>query len=118
MKINLACRFPGHEISLTAGGHRNEEETAEAQILEQNLIPLQFRQSSYEYKHGCVWLSACLLMNTVDSNVADLMIKCYKANGHTYEWMDIFYRKKKGIRIALCRNNFIGSTEINTICAK
>ena len=118
MRISLACRYPGHEISLTAGGHRNEEETVEAELVEQNLIPLQFRQSSYESEHGCVWLSACLLMNTVDSNVATLMIESYQANESKYEWMDIFYRKKKGIHNTLCRNNCVLSREINTICAR
>ena len=118
MRIQLACRWPGHEITLTAGGHRNEEETVEAELVEQNLIPLQFRQSSYESEHGCVWLSACLLMNTVDSNVATLMIESYQANESKYEWMDIFYRKKKGIHNSLCRNNCVLSREINTICAR
>ena len=34
-------------------------------------------------------------MNTVDSNVATLMIESYEAGERKYEWMDIFNRLKK-----------------------
>ena len=94
-RIELARHWPGHEIRLTAGGRRNEEASVKASLVDQDAIPVQFRQSSYEYEHGCVWLSACLLMNTVDSDVATLMIESYEADEGKYEWMDIFNRKKK-----------------------
>ena len=59
------------------------------------LFFIEFRQSSYESDHWCVWLSTCLLMNTVDCDIAQLMIKRYKEEEGLYEWMDIFDRSKK-----------------------
>ena len=94
-RIQLAMHWPGHEIILTAGRRRTEKASVKVSLVEQDSIPVQFRQSSYKSEHGCVWLSACLLMNTVDSDISTVMIKCYEEDEGKYECMDIFNRLKK-----------------------
>ena len=95
MRIQLARDSLGHEIVLTLVGERTSQASVAASSVDKDTIPVQFRQSSYKSEHGCVWLSACLLMNTVDSAIATLMIKCYEEEEGKYEWMDIFNRLKK-----------------------
>ena len=102
MRIDLARNWPGKEILLTTGGERDSRVSLAASLVDNDhiqvrndAIPIQFRQSSYKSDHGCVWLSACLLMNTVDRDIAQLMIKRYEEEEGLYEWMDIFDRSKK-----------------------
>ena len=66
-KIDMAKQWPGREVILTDGGHRecNDQSMISAGSTN-DLIPVQFQQSSYECDNSCVWLSACLLMHTVD----------------------------------------------------
>ena len=45
--------------------------------------------------NGYVWSSGCLLFNSVDREIADNMVECYKANREKYEQLDIFNRKKR-----------------------
>ena len=56
-------------------------------------IPTKFRQQTYDHEHGCVWLSTCLLGNSVDNEIADNMIELYFKNQEQFEWMDLFNRK-------------------------
>ena len=102
MIIDLAKNWPGREILLTTGGVRVSQVSIAASLVDNDTIqvhndaiPIEFRQSSYKSDHGCVWLSACLLMNTVDRDIAQLMIKQYQEGETVYEWMDIFDRRIK-----------------------
>ena len=91
-RVQLARENPGKEIMLTSGGHRELLASIEAssgndimvttgghsESINLHSIPLQFRQSSYDCQHGCVWLSSCLLIHSVDSIVANKMISRYE----------------------------------------
>ena len=63
-------------------------------------------------------------MNTVDSAIATLMIKCYEEEEGKYEWMDIFDRlknpdnKHEPFLNPICLNNFVTLEEISTIRAR
>ena len=89
MKVQLARDWPGHEVVLTAGGQRNSTESVLKSSGDNDSIPVQFKQSSYEIKHGCVWLSACSSMNTVDSDTSTVMIERYQQDEGKFEWVDI-----------------------------
>ena len=58
-------------------------------------IPSQYRQATYEKENGCVWLSACLLIHYVDDKLATAMIDHYAQDQESFEWLDVFHRKKR-----------------------
>ena len=89
MRVELARHWPGHEVILTCGGHRTSKTPVFKSSVDNDSIPFQFRQSSYNIENGCVWLSACLLMNTVDSDISTVMIERYQQDEGKFEWMDI-----------------------------
>ena len=94
-RVQLARDKPGREIMLTAGGHRKSKGSIKISSMVLHSIAQQFRQSSYVSKNGCVWLSACLLIHSVDTSLAKMMIDRYANNEVMFEWLDIFKRKKR-----------------------
>ena len=56
-----------------------------------------FKQSTYQNLHGCVWLSASMLLNSVNSDVGMKMAQCYAEDQDRkqYEWLDIFPNKRR-----------------------
>ena len=97
-KTELARQWPGREVLLTDGGHREENDPITTSVgCHNDLIPLKFRQISYDdaYHNGCVWLAACLLIHTVDTDLSHTMIKRYEESQKTFEWMDLFKKKKR-----------------------
>ena len=111
-RVQLARENPGKEIMLTSGGHREVSASIEAssgneilvttsgqsESIDLPYIPVQFRQSTYDCNNGCVWLSACLLINSVDSILANKMISRYENDEVMFEWLDIFKRQKRNKR--------------------
>ena len=79
-RIALARQQVGHEIMFTAGGHRKSKIYTLIYSIDNDSIPAQFRQSSYNNENGCVWLYACLLMYSVDTNISKVMIERYQNN--------------------------------------
>lgn len=49
------------------------------------IIPLQYQQDKYEVENNCVWLSTCLVMQTVDESMARKLLKYYENNVHRFE---------------------------------
>ena len=84
-RIQLARDRVGDKSILTAGGHRNSKDSSMTTSFDDNSIPPQLRQSSYKNAHSCVWLSACLLMNSVNTTVVKLTIERYQKNENMYE---------------------------------
>ena len=71
---NIGC-----EILLYTGGSRDATDSnANSVQVKSESIPTQFQQKTYEKDNGCVWLSACLLVNSVDRDIADKMAQCYE----------------------------------------
>ena len=62
------------------------------------IIPIHFRQKTYNVDNVCALLSACLLVNFVDRDSAIKMAKCNKTDEKKYEWLDIFNRKKGQVK--------------------
>ena len=60
----------GHEIMLTVGGHWKFKESNVTESIDDDSNFSQFRQLSYDNDNGCVWLSAYLLLNFVDTSIS------------------------------------------------
>ena len=63
------------------------------------IIPIKFRQQTYDKRHTCVWLSACLLVNSVDRDISDNMIQLHVNDQGKFEWLDLFNRKVRSSKI-------------------
>lgn len=104
-RINLARKHIGCEIRLTASGSRKTNETTASSLKRSfasipeglDSIPNMFKQSTYQNSHGCVWLSASMLLNSVNSDVGMKMAQCYAEDQDRkqYEWLDIFPNKRR-----------------------
>ena len=60
-------------------------------------IPKSFQQKTYHTDNNCVWLSAALLINTSNENLAKKMIEYFKENPVRFEWLLILKQTKKSI---------------------
>ena len=90
---------------LSASGSRNTNEAtgsslkrSYASIPESMVcIPMIFKQSTYQNQNGCVWLSACMLLNSVNSELGMKMAKCYEEDNDKkqYEWLDIYPNQRR-----------------------
>ena len=95
-QIKLVRNNVGCEILLTGSGcHDATESKANTVQVTSKSVPIQFRKKSYDMDNSCVWLSACLLVNSVDREIADNIVEYYKANQEKYEWLDIFNQNKR-----------------------
>ena len=62
-RLILARENVGHDIMLTASGHRQTKfSTSNPSNTMEDSIPSQYRQATCDKENGCVWLSACLLV--------------------------------------------------------
>ena len=86
----------GYEILLTASGHREgKDSTTNLSKAIEGSIPSKFRQATYEQENGCVCLSACLLIHSVNTKIATAIIERYAHDQQQFEWLDIFNRKNR-----------------------
>ena len=103
MPIAICKGNVGHDIKLTASGHRQTTHcTPNTSNTMDDSIPSQYRQAMYDEENGCVWLSACLLINSVDSKLAIAMIERYANDQKKLEWLDVFHRKKGQGKKLIC----------------
>ena len=60
-------------------------------------IPECFQQKTHNKSNGCVWLSASMLLYSVNRVVGLTMAQCYAEDKleQRYEWLDIFPRKNR-----------------------
>ena len=124
-RLTLARDNVGRDIMLTASGHREEKySTSNTFKTMEGNIPSQYRQATYDKANGCVWLSACLLIHSVDSKFATAMIERYAHDQEYFEWLDIFNRKKgQGNNQyrwfnPICATNSVFEKRINTTSVK
>ena len=93
-RINLAKNNIGCEIVLNASGSRDA--TAAATYLKKvwsENIPRKFQQKTYKKQSSCIWLSAFLLIHSVDPDIGNNIVKFSKEAQETYEWLDFFIKK-------------------------
>ena len=94
--IKLARDNANCEILSTGSGCRDATDLKDNFVpVIAETIPIQFRQKTYDKNNGCVRLSTCLLVNSVDTEITDKMIQCYKTDEKKFEWLDIFNRKSR-----------------------
>ena len=61
------------------------------------LIPKEYKQSTYVTDKNCVWLSAVMVIDSVDVNAAKKMMIPFVENPKVYDWIPLFDKKKLGI---------------------
>ena len=118
-RIAMARKKIGHEVMLSSSGSRpkTKEDTgssfkrSHASIPESMVrIEPKLKQSTYQNQHGCVWLSASMLLNSVNSELGMKMAKCYEEDKdkEQYEWLDLFPNKvRSGNRITIQRGSLV-----------
>ena len=81
---------------VNASGSRDATEAAAyLDEVESENIPRQSQQKSYQKQKGRVWFSTCLLMYSVDRDIANKMAKYYKTDQKRYKWLDLFIKEKR-----------------------
>jgi len=64
-------------------------------------IPDNYRQHTSVEENSCVWLAACLLIRSVDIQVAEIMNKKYRENPALFEWLPCFIQKDAPLQNSL-----------------
>ena len=81
-KVQYARDFVGKEVVLTIGGCRkktvenNEEVNGEINGKEE--IPIEYQQEHEAFQNSRVWLAACLVVRSVDVNLATGLLAKYR----------------------------------------
>ena len=99
-RISMARKHVGCEVLLSASGFCKPQETTCSSLkrsyasIPESMLPIElmFKQSTYLNQNGCVWLSASMLVNSVNSEVGMKMAQCYEEDKDKmqYEWLDIY----------------------------
>ena len=97
-KINFAWKHHDKEVMLNEAGSREAShiKVDNNGTISRNTIPRAYRQDSYVVENGCVWLSACLLIRSQDSELADHLVNTYKINSEKYKWLQLHNKGTKG----------------------
>ena len=98
------CREnPGRKVSLGGGGHRTCSLGKKLKKSDKIMrLPRECTQRAQECSNNCVWLSAALLIERINPEVAERMITLLNENQKKYEWM--FLMKIPPKFQELCRN--------------
>ena len=64
-------------------------------------VPDNYRQHTSVEENSCVWLAACLLIRSVDRQVAEIMIKKYGDDPALFEWLPFFIPKDAPLQNSL-----------------
>ena len=103
-KLKLARDNPGKEIILSSAGCRKKQ-TPDKLVVDEvdvNLcVPDNYRQHTSVEENSCVWLAACLLIRSVDIQVAEIMNKKYRENPALFEWLPCFIQKDAPLQNSL-----------------
>jgi uncharacterized protein Veg len=96
----IARNNVGSEVLLSASGRRKSQKVSCVSLkrsyasITVTMLPIEvmFQQSTYPNENGCVWLSAAMLLNSVNSEVGMKMALCYEEDKDKkqYEWLDIY----------------------------
>ena len=97
-KIQFARKNHDKEVMLNEAGSR---EASDIKVdnngtISRNTTPRVYRQDSYVVENGCVWLSACLLIRSQDSELAEHLVNAYKVDPEKYEWLRFHNKGAKG----------------------
>ena len=64
-------------------------------------VPDNYRRHTSVEENSCVWLAACLLIRSVDIQVAEIMNKKYRENPALFEWLPCFIQKDAPLQNSL-----------------
>ena len=92
--VQFARDFIGKEIVLNSGGSRNKTLATSDEISDDTIvsepIPIEYSQENGSCENSCVWLSACLVVRSVDVDLATILLAKYNANRGKFQWLRIF----------------------------
>ena len=96
-RILFARDFIGKEVVLNSGGSRNKTLATSDEIRDDTIvsepIPIEYSQENGSCQNSCVWLSACLVVRSVDVDLATILLAKYTENPSKFEWLRIFSKK-------------------------
>ena len=99
LKVLYAREFVGKEVLLNLGGNREAQIDQDVPCNDNTIlaekIPSEYQQENASVKNSCVWLATCLVVRSVDSNLASILLRQFKENPSKFEWIPIFNRKAK-----------------------
>ena len=104
-KKALKAGKKGSAVKITQSGAR---ESSLTELTTGDIIPKEFLQKSYPTDNNCVWLSAALVINTIDPHDAQKMLLLLNRSPRSYEWLPIF-RRKDGESLA----SLIGTRDVD-----
>ena len=90
--MKLARDNPGKEILLNSAGNRDnvKNDVSNLDYVESISVPDHYRQDKSVVYNSCVWLAACLMIRSVDINVAEIMTQKYGDDPTKFEWLYFF----------------------------
>ena len=98
-KVLYVREFIGKEVLLNIGGNRentNQQElTGNDNSILPEAIPSEYQQENALVKNICVWLATCLVVRSVDSNLASILLRQFQQNPSKFEWIPIFHKKAR-----------------------
>lgn len=89
-KVSLARKHPGKEIIINKEiGHRDCQfnEISIFDSMETESVPERYCQHQLVVENSCVWLAACLVLRSVDNDVAEIMLQYYVDDPPKFEWL-------------------------------
>ena len=94
--MKLARANPCKEIVLNSVGNRDSviNDVSNLDYVESMRVPDHYRQDKSVVENSCVWLAACLLIRSVDINVAEIMNQKYRDDPAKFEWLCVFKKKR------------------------
>ena len=96
-KVQFARDFIGKEVVLNSGGSCNKtletnDEVSDDTILSEP-IPMEYQQEHGSFQNSCVWLAACLVVRSVDVDLATILLAKYEENPSKFEWLRMLNKK-------------------------
>ena len=61
-------------------------------------IPIEYQQDDETVKNSCVWLAACLVIRSVDENLATILLAKYRKEPTQFGWLRIFKKKSENCK--------------------
>ena len=90
--------------------------TANNTVLE--AIPREYQQEHTKVENSCVWLAACLVVRSENTDLASILLTTYKSDPKKFEWLHMFnknalsattlhnlFRHEKKCRLNVCHLN-------------
>ena len=65
------------------------------------VILTDYQHNSQHQSNRCVWLSACLLIRSFDSQLGEYLLSKYKMNCKEYEWLRIHAKGASEIKMLI-----------------